>query len=138
MPSEKAPRARVGPRREADEREQLVDLATRVAQLARRRLDLHVLARRGAGVDRGALDERPDLAHRGGEARAAGTLAEQRRGAGARRGEPEQDADRGGLAGAVGAEQAADGPLGDGERESFDGGRVAVALDETVECGEVG
>ena len=138
MPSENAPRARVGAGREADEREQLVDLAAGVAQLARRRLDLHVLARRRAGVDGRALDERADLAHRGREAGAAGMLAEQRRGSRARRGEPEQAADRGRLAGSVGPEQAADGPLGDGERQSFDGGRVAVALDEAVECGEVG
>ena len=138
MPSENAPELRVGARRQADEREQLVDLAVGVAQPARRRLDLHVLARRRAGVDGRALDERADLAHGGGEAGAAGVLAEQRRRSFARRGEPEQDADRGGLAGAVGAEQAADRPLGDGEREAFDGGRVAVALDESVECGEVG
>jgi hypothetical protein len=71
--------SRVRPSGEADEREQLVDLAPGVAQPARRRLDLHVLARRRAGVDGRALDEGADLAHRGGEPGAARVLAEQRR-----------------------------------------------------------
>jgi hypothetical protein len=40
------------------------------------------------------------------------------------------DADRGGLAGAVRAQQAEDLALADGERDAVDGDGVPVALDE--------
>ena len=43
-----------------------------------------------------------------------------------------EDADGGGLAGAVGPEQAVDGAVGDGEVDAVDGLDVAEVLDEAV------
>ncbi len=50
---------------------------------------------------------------------------------------PEEDADGGGLPGAVRAEEAVCLPLGHFEVEAVEGGHVAEALDQVLQCGSL-
>ena len=99
-----APDAVVGARREPDALERAGDAAVGAA-VARGGVHVQVLAARQVGVEARLLDDRADAGERGGPL-GRQVVAEQAHAAGGRLGEAEQQADEGGLAGAVGAEEA--------------------------------
>ena len=114
------------PRRQADEREHLVD-----ARVGDARIDLRpeaqVVARRHVREVRLPFERRAGAAEGFGEMRAR-VEAEEFGVAAGRRDEAEHRADGRGLAGAVGAEEAEDASTAHFDVERIDGGALAVAL----------
>ena len=89
------------------------------------------LAAGAARVLGGGVEEDADLAARVGQVRVP--AAQDGRGARRGRGEAGQDAQRGGLAGTVGAEEPGHAPGQGGERDVVDGEVLAVALGQLEE-----
>ena len=116
--------------------EGLVDLRARVAAVERRD-ELEVLAAGEVGIEARRLDE-PRHAIQCALAVDHRIPAEEPCAAPARTDQPEQDAQRCGLAGAVGAEVSVDVARLDGEVDVVDGGDGAVGLDESARLDDRG
>ena len=119
---------------ELDERQRLVD--ARVRQPGGRGEHPQVVAAAAGGMEVAGLEHRPDPQRGPFEGRVR--AAEDERLAGRRRGQPEQDAQRGALARPVRPEEPGHGPGRERERDVVDGDERAVALAQRADADDLG